>query len=117
MVNFYLSLSTMLVFLGYGYGFWQNRQLLRKNIQKALWNSAVVPTEENSRKTGFLARINTTRRELPGKPDLQMKIVVKGGFGDGTCGKGESGHNKDPKSAVEYGDRGKKGTMREHLLR
>jgi hypothetical protein len=92
MANFYLSFSTMLVFLGYGYGFWQNRQLLRKNIQKALWNSAVVPTEENSRKTGFLARINTTRRELPGKPDLQMKIVVKGGFGDRTCGKGESGH-------------------------
>ena len=83
----------------------------------SFWNSAVVPTEENSRKTGFLARINTTRRELPGKPDLQMKIVVKGGFGDGTCGKRESGHIKDPKSAVEYGDRGKKGTMREHLLR
>jgi hypothetical protein len=35
-----------------------------KNIQKALWNSAVVPIEENSRKTGFLARINTTRREF-----------------------------------------------------
>jgi hypothetical protein len=70
MVNFYLSLSTMLVFLGYGYGFWQNRQLLRKNIQKALWNSAVVPKEENSRKTGFLARINTTRREFQKKTGL-----------------------------------------------
>ena len=58
-----------------------------ENIQKALWNSAVVPIEENSRKTGFLVRINPTRREFPGKPGLPMNLVVKGGFGDGACGK------------------------------
>jgi hypothetical protein len=66
----------------------------------SLWNSAVVPTEENSRKTGFLARINTTQREFPGKPGLPMNLVVKGGFGDGACGKGKSGQDQDPKSAV-----------------
>ena len=65
-----------------------------------LWNSAVVPIEENSRKTVFLARKIKTRREFPGKPDLQMNLVVKGGFGDGACGKGESGHDQDPPSAV-----------------
>ena len=45
-----------------------------------------------------------------------MNLVVKGGFGVGACGKGESGQDQDPTSAVEYGDRGKKGTTREHLL-
>ena len=29
-----------------------------------------------------------------------MNLVVKGGLGDGACGKGESGHDKDPPSAV-----------------
>jgi hypothetical protein len=43
-----------------------------------------------------------------GKPDLQMNLVVKGGFGVGACGKAESGQDYDPRSAVEYGDRGKK---------
>ena len=45
-----------------------------------------------------------------------MNLVVKGGLGDGACDKRESGHDKDPPSAVEYRDRGKKGTKREHLL-
>jgi hypothetical protein len=45
-----------------------------------------------------------------------MNLVVEMSFGDGACGKGESGQDQDPKSAVEQGDRGKKGTMREHSL-
>jgi hypothetical protein len=53
----------------------------------SLWNSAAVPIEENSRKTGFLARINTTRREFLGKPSLPMNLVVKGGFADRACSK------------------------------
>ena len=65
-----------------------------------LWNSAVVPIEENSRKTVFLARKIKTRREFFENLDLQINLVVKGGFGDGACGKWESGHDRDPKSAV-----------------
>jgi hypothetical protein len=29
---------------------------------------------------------NKTRREFLGKLDLQMNLMVKGGFGDGACG-------------------------------
>jgi hypothetical protein len=57
---------------------------------------------------------NTTRREFWGNPDLQMNLMVKGGFGGGACGKVESGQDYDPPSAVEYGYRGKK-ELRENI--
>ena len=37
-----------------------------------------------------------------------MNLVVNGSFGDGACGKGGSGQDQDPQSAVEYGDLKKK---------
>ena len=49
-----------------------------------------------------------------GKPDLQMNLMVNGSFGDGACGKGESGHDQDPPSAVEQEERGKK-ELRENI--
>jgi hypothetical protein len=43
---------------------------------------------------------NKTRREFLENLDLQMNLVVNGSFGDGACGKGESGQDQDPPSAV-----------------
>ena len=45
-----------------------------------------------------------------------MDLVVKWDLGGGAHGIGKSGHDHDPKSAVWYDDRGKKGTKREHSL-
>jgi hypothetical protein len=50
------------------------------------------------------------------KLDLMMDLVVKWDLGGGAHGIGKSGHDHDPKSAVWYDDRGKKGTKREHSL-
>ena len=44
-----------------------------------------------------------------------MNLVVNGGFGDGACGKEESGQDQDPNQWFSRGQ-GKKGTKREHLL-
>jgi len=43
---------------------------------------------------------NKTRLGFSGNLDLQMNLVVNWSFGDGACGKGESGHDQDPTSAV-----------------
>jgi hypothetical protein len=43
---------------------------------------------------------NKTRREFWGNLDLKMNLVVKMSFGDGACGKGESGYDQDSTSAV-----------------
>jgi hypothetical protein len=54
----------------------------------------------SARKSGFLAMKRKTRLEFFKKPDLMMNFVVKCGFGGGACGKGESGYDQDPESAV-----------------
>ena len=77
------------------------KEELTDGVRCFLWNSAVVPIEENSRKTVFLARKIKTRREFLENLDLQINIVVNGIFGDGACGKGGSGQDQDPQSALK----------------
>ena len=73
---------------------------LTDGVRCFLWNSAVVPIEENSRKTVFLARKIKTRREFLGNLDLTMNLMVNGSFWDGACGKWGSGQDQDPTSAI-----------------
>jgi hypothetical protein len=57
---------------------------------------------------------NKTRLGFSGNLDLQMNLVVNRSFGDGACGKGESGHDQDPNQRFSMGKEKKK-ELRENI--
>jgi len=68
MVNFYLSLSTMLVFLGYGYGFWQNSLLSGdKNTAMIGYLAKPAPTPASGRENDHTNKKDNPSGNLPGR--------------------------------------------------